>query len=62
MIEQCCGTTCDKHRLESQLKAAGATEFVAYMERHLTEDCSTEAVAKILAHYKMTIVGIHATV
>lgn len=60
MIEQCCGTTCNKAEMEGRLKAEGATEFVAYLERHITEDCSAEAVLRLLVHYKMTVVGLHA--
>lgn len=58
MIEQCCGTTCDKHLMQSQLKVLGAEEFVAQLERELTEDCSTEAIAKILVRYKLATVGL----
>lgn len=56
--EACCGTTCNKLRMEQEFKFKGAQEFVAYLERNLTEDCSTEAIAKLLVHYKMTTVGL----
>jgi len=51
MTEVCCGTTCDKEQLEAEFRAAGATEFVAYLEDNVTEDCSTVAIAALLASY-----------
>lgn len=59
MSEVCCGTTCNKHKMEQRLKCQGAEEFVAYLERHITEDCSKAAIAKLLAQYKMTVQGLH---
>ena len=50
-METCCGTTCDKGLLEKQLKTKGAAEFVLYLEQHITEDCSTEAIAVLLNSY-----------
>jgi hypothetical protein len=43
----------------AKFKAEGAEEFVAYLERNIKEDMSTEAIAKLLKHYKMTVVGLH---
>ena len=50
-METCCGTTCDKALLELQLKYQGAEEFAAYLEEHIKEDCSPEAMAWLLKGY-----------
>lgn len=50
-MEMCCGQLANIPKMQAELKALGATEFVAYFETHITEDCSTEEVQKILADY-----------
>lgn len=51
----CCGVGCDKQQHERELKLEGAIEFVAFMEEHLTEDCSPEAIAVLLLDYTMSL-------
>lgn len=57
-MEVCCGTTCDKSLLYAELNVEGAKEFVKYLEAHVTEDCSTEAIDKLLSAYAITKLGV----
>jgi len=50
-MELCCGALANIPKMQAELKALGATEFVAYFEEHVSEDCSTKEVQKILADY-----------
>jgi len=55
MTEQCCGTTCNKDKLEAEFKITGAIEFVEFLEANATEDVSKEAVAELLDAYIFTM-------
>lgn len=50
-MEQCCGTTCDKAKLEAEFKIIGAMEFVQFLEESITEDCSTVAIDELLQEF-----------
>jgi len=58
MTERCCGSSCDVQLMQSQLKAKGATEFVAYLEAHITEDTSAVAMEQLLLQYKVNKLGL----
>ncbi len=55
--DRCCGSSCDVVQRDAELKEIGATEFVEYLEVHLTEDCSPAAIAAHLTDY---ITNIHS--
>ncbi len=58
MTERCCGSSCDVQLMQSQLKAKGASEFVAYLEENITEDVSAAAIEQLLVNFRIIVLGL----
>jgi hypothetical protein len=57
--EVCCGTTCDKHKMEVEQKLLGVAEFIRmYKHAVVLSDAQKHCIDTIASEYKMVLIPL----